>query len=161
VISIDGSTRRISPRRRQFEKVPAGSDYLKLNKQRVGEIADETIDLTDDDIDAAKLEWEEERKRDPEKGKTVPGSLYRRYRRRPLLTIHVIEPRDPKKDSKHKDRMMRESEIDSKALVAIGLSFPKFEDGDKAARVPYRLNKVALRSMGLIGDQEEDEDDED
>lgn len=161
VRSADESTRNICPRRRQFEKVPTGSDYLKLNKQRVGEIADETVDLSDDDIEAAKLEWEEERKRDPEKGKTVPGSLYRRYRQRPLLTIHVIEPRDPKEDSKHKNRMMRASEIDSKSLVAIGLSFPKFEDGDKAARVPYRLNKVALRSMGLIADQEEDEDDED
>lgn len=161
VKSLDGSTRDVCPRKRQFEKVPAGSGYLKLNKQRVGEIADEAVDLSDDDIEAAKLEWEEERKRDPEKGKTVPGSLYRRYRQRPLLTIHVIEPMDPKEDSKHKDRMMKAAEIDSKSLVAIGLSFPKFEDGEKTARVPYRLNKVALRSMGLIADQEEDEDDED
>lgn len=157
----DGETLRICPRKRQFEKVPAGSDYLKLNKQRVGEIADETVDLLDEDVQAAKVEWDEERKRDPERGKTVPGSLYRRYRQRPLLTIHVIEPRDPKDDSKHKDRMMRAADIDSPTLVAVGLSFPKFEDGDKAARVPYRLNKVALRSMGLIADQDEDEDDED
>jgi hypothetical protein len=56
--------------------------------------------------------------------------------------------------------MMMASEIESRVLVAVGLSFPEFEDGDKAVRVPYRLNKVALRSMGLINDQE-DEDDED
>lgn len=161
VNSNDGEIRIICPRRRQFEKVPAGSDYLKLNKQRVGEILDETVDLSDGDIEAAKMEWEEERRRDPEKGQTVPGSLYRRYRQRPLLTIHVIEPRDPKEDSKHKDRMMRAADIGSPALVAVGLSFPKFEDEDKAARVPYRINKVALRSMGLIADQGEDEDDED
>ena len=57
--------------------------------------------------------------------------------------------------------MMMAGDIDPGVLVAVGLSFPKFEDGDKAARVPYRLNKVALRNMGLITDQEEDDDDED
>lgn len=158
--SADGALRSINPRKRQFEKVPAGADYLKLNRQRVGEIADETVDLSGEDIEEAKKEWEEERKRDPEKGKTVPGSLYRRYRQRPLLTIHLIEPRNPKDDSKHKDRMMMAADIESSVLVAVGLSFPKFEDGDKAARVPYRLNKVALRSMGLITDQEEDDDED-
>jgi hypothetical protein len=133
---------------------------VKLNKQRVGEIAYETVDLSENDIEDAKKEWEEERKRDPEKGKTVPGSLYRRYRQRPMLTIHLIEPRDPKPDSKHKDRMMMAGDIESGLLVAVGLSFPKFEDGDKAARVPYRLNKVALRNMGLIIDQEDDDDED-
>jgi hypothetical protein len=157
---LDGSIRCIRPRKRQFEKVPAGADYLKLNRQRVGEIADETVDLSDEDIEDAKREWEEERKRDPEKGKTIPGSLYRRYRQRPLLTIHLIEPRDPKDDSKHKDRMMPAAEVEAGVLVAIGLSFPKFEDGAKTARVPYRLNKVALRSMGLITDQEDDDDED-
>ncbi len=161
ILSADGSLSSINPRKRQFEKVPAGADYLKLNRQRVGEIADETVDLSGEDIEEAKKEWEEERKRDPEKGKTVPGSLYRRYRQRPLLTIHLIEPRNPKEDSKHKDRMMMAADIESSVLVAVGLSFPKFEDGDKTARVPYRLNKVALRSMGLITDQEDDDDDED
>lgn len=158
--SSDGAVRNISPRKRQFEKVSAGADYLKLNRQRVGEIADETVDLLDKDIEEAKKEWEEERKRDPEKGKTIPGSLYRRYRQRPLLTIHLVEPRDSKENSKHKDRMMLAADIESKVLVAVGLSFPKFEDGDKAARVPYRLNKVALRSMGLITDQEDDDDED-
>jgi hypothetical protein len=156
----DGNHRSIKPRQRQFEKVPAGSDYLKLNKQRVGEIADETVDLSDKDVEDAKKEWEEERKRDPEKGKTVPGSLYRRYRQRPLLTIHLIEPRDPKPDPMNKDRMMMAGDIEYGVLVAVGLSFPKFEDGDKAARVPYRINKVALRNMGLLTDQDDDDDED-
>jgi hypothetical protein len=158
--SLDGSVRRISPRKRQFEKVPAGADYLKLNRQRVGEIADETVDLSNEDIEDAKNKWEKEREKHPEMGKTIPGSLYRRYRTRPLLTIHLIEPRDPKDDSKHKDRMMSAAEIEAGVLVAVGLSFPNFEDGDKAARVSYRLNKVALRSMGLITDQEGDDDED-
>lgn len=177
VRSSDGELRKICPRKRQFEKVPAGSNYLKLNKQRVGEIADETVDLSDDDIEAAKLEWEQERTRDPKKGETVPGYLYRKYRQRPLLTIHVIEPSNPKSDAQPeaKKRMMEAADIGAELLVAISLSFPQFDDGineddpsgtegtnnAKKKKVKYRLNKVALRTMGLIPDQEEDEDDED
>jgi hypothetical protein len=157
---MDGFTRKIKPRTRQFEKVPAGSDYLKINKQRVGEIADETVGLEKVTIENAKKMWEMEHKADDKKEKTVPGSIYRRYRERPLLTIHLIQPKNPMEESTRKGRMMMASEIESRVLVAVGLSFPEFEDGDKAVRVPYRLNKVALRSMGLINDQE-DEDDED
>jgi hypothetical protein len=152
----------ISPRLRQFEKVPMGIDYLKLNKQRVGEIADETVDLSEEQITAAKVEWEAERKRDPNKGKTIPGSLYRRYRQRPLLTIHLIEPTDPKSDAKPERiaRMMKAEDIETKVLVAVGLSFPNFEDGETTSRVPYRLNRVALRNMGLISEQDEDDDED-
>lgn len=162
--SADGGLIDVRSRNRQFEKVPVGSDYLKLNKQRVGEVADETVGLSESAMKAAGREWDKIGEEYPEKkGKTMPGSLYRRYRERPLLTIHLIEPSDPKPDAKPERiaRMMMASDIDSKVLVAVGLSFPKFEDGDKAARVPYRLNKVALRSMGLITDQEDDDDDED
>jgi hypothetical protein len=161
VCAPDGNPRNIKPRQRQFEKVPAGSDYLKLNKQRVGEIADETVGLEPEDIAEAHKEWEDKASGNPEMGKTVPGSWYRQYRESPLLTIHLIEPKNPKEGSKNANRMMMAADIESKVLVAVGLSFPQFEDGDKAARVPYRLNKVALRSMGLITDQEDDDDDED
>lgn len=160
VVGSDGQVRNICPRQRQFEKVPAGSDYLKLNKQRVGDISDEMVDLSKEDLDAAKLEWEEERKRDPEKGSRIPGYLYRRYRQRPLLTIHIIEPGDPKADSKHFDRMMLSADIEPKVIVAIGVSFPGFDGGEKDL-VPYQINKVALRTMGLISDQEDEDDDED
>ncbi len=164
--SLDGVVRNIRARQRQFEKVPKGADYLKLNKQRVGEIGDETVDIEKPDIEAAKLEWEEERKRDPEKGSTVPGYVYRRYRKRPLLTIHVIEPCDPKpnpkrdakQDAKRLGRMMMASEIEPKALVAVSLSFPNFGDTESAP-VPYRFNNVALRTMGMIPDQEDDDED--
>jgi hypothetical protein len=161
ILTVDGAPKKVNPRKRQFEKVPSGADYLKLNRQRVGEIADEIVDLSVEDIEAAKKEWEDEREADPEKGKTVPGSLYRRYRKNPLLTVHLIEPRNPMDDSKHKDRMMMAADIECSVLVAVSLSFPKFEDEDKAARVPYRLNKVALRNMGLVDDLEEDHHDED
>ena len=160
VRTYDGSLRKIKPRQRQFEKVPAGSDYLKLNKQRVGEIADETVDLREVEIAEAHKDWEYKTSGNPDIGKTVPGSWYRQYRQRPLLTIHLIEPKNPEKGSKNESRMMLAEEIETSVLVAVGLSFPKFEDGDKAARVPYRLNKVALRSMGLIANEEEYDDED-
>lgn len=160
VSNTNGEVMHIRPRKRQFEKVPGSADYLKLNKQRVGEISDETVGLSKEDMETARLEWAEERRRDPEKGATIPGYLYRRYRQRPLLTVHIIEPRDPKPDSKHIDRMMPAADIESRALVAVGVSFPRFEGGAKAL-VPYQLNKVALRTMGLISDQDSEDDDED
>lgn len=160
VACTDGTVRKIRCRQRQFEKSPKGGDYLKLNKQRVGEVSDEKVALDESQIRAAELEWEEARKADPERGVTVPGYMYRRQRVRPLITIHVLEPRNAKVGAKSAKRMMNTTEIEPEVLVAIGLSFPRF-DGEANALVPYRLNKVALRSVGLISDQEEDDDDED
>lgn len=152
-----GKKRSVNPRLRQFEKVPKGMDYLKLNKQRVGEISDEMIGLLPDDITAANLQWATERARDPKKGVRVPGYVYRHFRQRPLLTIHIIEPSDP--SAKNIDRMMKVQDIKTKNLVAVSLSFPPFDDGEEKAKVPYRLNKVALRNMGLITEMDDEDED--
>lgn len=154
-----GMVSTFRPRKRQFEKVPAGADYLKTNKQRVGEISDEMVGLTKTDVDAVREGWEKDRANDPEMGATIPGYAYRTRRQSPLLTIHVIQPQSPKPDSKSKHRMMDAGEIDSDALVAIGLSFPPFGGEEEEHLVPYRFNKVALRSMGLIEDEEDDDED--
>lgn len=160
IASAGNPPRAVLPRKRQFEKVSSkGSDYLKINKQRVGEISDELVDLEKADVDAARKWWDDERKRDPEKGVTIPGYVYRAYRTRPLLTIHLIEPSNPKSGAKNEARMMKADEIESRVLVAVSLSFPDFGDGAQAL-VPYRLNKVALRTMGLIEDEGDDEDED-
>lgn len=161
VCGDDGSSFAVKPRFRQFEKTPQGADYLKMNRQRVGEIGDEMFDLDKDDLDHANRVWEDMRDQDPKLGKTIPAYIYRQYRKRPLLTIHVIAPKepDPDADPKRKERMMKVDDIQSKALVAIGVSFPKFEK-DTAVQVSYQLNKVALRSMGLIAEQEADDDED-
>jgi hypothetical protein len=155
----DGTKRNVKPRNRQFEKVPEASEYLKLNKQRVGDVSDEKVGLDDTQIRAAEQEWEEARRADPDKGVTVPGYMYRRQRSRPLLTIHLIEPSDSKQGSKNERKMMKASEISSPVLVAISLSFPNFDDQQQTL-VPYRLNKVALRNIGLITAQEGDDDED-
>lgn len=154
-VSIEGGqVGYISCRQRQFEKVPQGGDYLKLNKQRVGEASDEMIGMEASKIDAAKKFWEAECDKDPEKGKSTPGYIYRRFRPRPLLTIHFIECVPSKKPGK----MMQPDEIDPSVMVAISLSFPDFDPNGYEKPVPYRLNKVALREVLGADDDDEDED---
>ncbi len=157
----DGSIVSVKCRNRQFEKVGKETDYLKVNKHRVGDISDEMVELTTEQVRKAELEWESLRKSDPENhGERIPGRHYRQYRQSPLLTIHVIQPSDPESGSKHVSRMMLAEDIESKAIVAISLSFPKYEDNDYSL-VRYRLNLVALRKIGLIDVDEESSDDED
>ncbi len=155
----DGTVHKICARQRQFEKTAKGSDYLRVNKQRVGDVSDEKVELSKIQIATADLEWEDARKSDPEKGVTVPGYMYRRQRLRPLITIHLIEPRDAKEGSKDQKRMLKTTDIEPQILLAISLSFPRF-DGEGKDLVPYRLNKVALRSVGLIPDQDIDDDED-
>lgn len=144
-------------RERQFEKPLSGAvAYLKVNKQRVGEIADEKVLLSADQIHSAEEQWiaEDENTR---KDMTVPGKAYLKVRNRPLLTIHPIQPTDAKKDSKNRDRIMDAASIDSRLLIAVGLSFPQFEETADTS-VPYRLNKVYLQKLGLFDDEDGDED---
>ncbi len=154
-----GDIRKISPRIRQFERVLRSAGYLRLNKQRVGEISDERVDLSELDKQAAKNRWEEMRKKDKKLGETIPGYIYREFRQRPLLTLHVIEPGNAKEDSKRFDKMMKVEDIKPSHLVAVSLSFPRFDGA--AVTVPYAMNKVALRSMGLLDDAEDSDEDED
>jgi len=160
LVLADGSTREVKCRQRQFEIVNGSPDYLKLNKQRVGDVSDEMVGLDEAELKSAAVAWEEERKRDIKKGEGIPGYMYRTFRKRPLLTIHLIEPTSPKPDAKKKaSRMMKPTDIESSVLVAISLSFPEFEGEDEKTLVPYRLNKVALRNLGYLRDDKDDDED--
>ena len=70
------------------------------------------------------------------KNKSVPDSVYRVERTRPLLLIHVIEAQgDPG------------GKQPPEGLIALGLSFPTFNDDDIARRIKYRVNLVELRAL--------------
>jgi hypothetical protein len=157
----DGEDLHPKCRRRQFEKVPAGAGYRKLNKHRVGDVSDEKLDLTETDLKSAQELWELERSKDPELGASIPGRIFRRFRKRPLLTISLVEPGDPKpgsKPSKRSESMMAAKDVGSPTLLALSLSFPIFGD-DEAEVVTYRFNTVALRQSGILEDEEDDSDD--
>lgn len=143
----------IRMRRRRFEKLSVPSlPYLKVNKQRVGEIADEKVDLTPEQIEKAESDWLAASH--VPGGKTVPGRAYRFMRPRPLLTIHAIQPIGADSDSK---RFLDPASIEPKLLVAVSLIFPEYEQAD-AASVPYRLNKVYLQQLGLLETEDEVDD---
>lgn len=166
VVTADGTTGvKVRPRMRQFERTRKNVGFLRLNKQRVGDVSDELVGFTSDMKRQAEKDWEGERMRDRKLGAAVPGYFYRRYRTRPLLTIHVIEPGDPKpgkdddsgKPKKDKlEEMFSAAEIDPHSLVAISISFPNFDGVEKP--VYYTLNKVALREAGLLEADENDDD---
>lgn len=154
----DGAPVHIAKRQRQFERSRTeASGYIKTNKQRVGEISDEKVELSVDDIKRAEDEW---RNADPEDraGKRAPGQAYRAVRRRPLLTIHPIQPSDPVEGGKSAKRIMPVSEIEPDLLIAVSLSFPRFDETSRTS-VRYRLNKVYLRNIGLLGDEEDADED--
>ncbi len=168
VTRSDGQKHQLKPRERQFEKVAKEVDYLRVNKQRIGEISDELVGLDRAAVACAKTEWDEIGGKNPDQRKTIPGWFYRKFRQRPLLTISLIAPIDPPagRSSKLHDQKMSASEIKSKLLVAVSLSFPSFSDDSdpasdrerKTAR--YTLNKVALRAAGLLNEEGEDGDED-
>lgn len=92
------------------------------------------------------------RKAEPKK--SVPDRLFRKQRPRPLLLLHLIEPRTNRSDA-----ALLPSE-----LIGLGLSFREFDDSDVARRVAYRINLIELRSTQDNLDDEDtgtEEDDDD
>lgn len=85
-------------------------------------------------------------------GKQTPDSEFRNVRKRPLLLLHLIAPYEG------------ESRIDTGdgPLVALGLSFPRFDDSNVAKRIHYKINLVACKNMFDMeaDDEPESKDDE-
>jgi hypothetical protein len=72
--------------------------------------------------------------------RSVPDWEYREVRPRPLLLVHIVKPFE-------NNQVFDTAGI---PLIAIGLSFPKFDDSDIAHRVRYRINLVEWRNMFQI-----------
>ncbi len=77
------------------------------------------------------------------KNKSVPNRAYREARSRPLLIVHAIQPEAIGAHDLSPD------------LIALGLSFPVFDDSDVAKRVRYRVNLVEWKT---IAETEADDD---
>jgi hypothetical protein len=90
---------------------------------------------------------------DKHQGKNLSDAQFREVRERPLLLIHILRgyTRNPamgKDDTTPFDPS-------GPPLVALGLSFPAFDDSGIAGRVEYKVNTVEWRSMF---DEEQDDD---
>lgn len=152
------NSRSIKARQRMFQKSRPGEDFLRINQQRIGDARDEATDLSADEIKQIESEWEQARREDPKKGESVPGYMFRKFRKRPLLNIVLINPEAP--HGKNAQKMQPLEKIEPKVLVAVNLIFPKFDEAEDAADV-YSLNLVALRRLGLADEQTDGEDYED
>jgi hypothetical protein len=85
------------------------------------------------------------------RNKSVPDHAYRARRTKPLLLLHLIKP------------YFKGEEYDTggNTLVAVGLSFPEFDDRDVTRRVRYRVNLVEWRNMIMAEMDDEIEEEED
>lgn len=84
-------------------------------------------------------------------GKNVPDSEYRKKRERPLLLLHLIYPE------------LNGNPLNTfgETLVALGLSFPRFDDRMVAKRITYKINLVDFRNMFMLETDDEPESDDD
>lgn len=99
--------------------------------------------------EAEKIE-REYAEREPEK--TISDAEYRKYRKRPLLLLHLVTPR-------LKDKSIWET--GGYPLVALGLSFPEFDDTNIGRRVRYRVNLVEWRNLFNLEADDDDAEDAD
>ena len=128
---------------------------LEVNRRRVGNISDEQVGLTDDQIETVKRAWKTV---DPDK--SVPGAAFRSsVHRKPILTISFIEPGNEKLKKSKSDKNKHSlaiNNVEVNLLLAISLSFPTYESKEEE-RVIYRLNMKAIEQLGLIDEENEDE----
>ena len=129
--------------RPQRRKIKAYSDTQSIlisgEKMRVGSRGIEKEGIPDEIIQEIEKKYHDE-------NKSVPDKAYRERRQRPLLLVHLLKPFTD-------DR--QEYDTGGIPLVAVGLSFPEFDDTDIARRVRYRINLVEWKNMF----QEEVDDD--
>ena len=126
-------------RNKRGVRIDEGSVLVSGRSARVASRGIEREGLPSDVIASVAEEYKREKP-----GKSVPDLLYREVRTRPLLLIHAIEA---KKDANGQNP--------PDDLIALGLSFPIFNDADVAKRVSYRVNLVEWKA---IVENEVDED---
>ncbi len=84
--------------------------------------------------------------------KNVSDIEFRRVRQKPLLLIHVVKGYIRSPDDKVPDEDFLP---DGPLLVALGLSFPAFDDSEIAGKVEFMVNMVLWESM--VGSEEDDD----
>lgn len=137
-ISIKPLERGIVIRRENSSLLVSGASA------RVGSRGVESEGLRSDQIEVVRSAYP---------GKNVPDSAFREVRERPLLLLHVVRGVVKKRGGSRNDKT--DFEPAGPPLVAIGLSFPSFDDSDVAKRVVYKVNTVKWREMF---EEEEDDD---
>ena len=131
----------IHPQERSVESFPNMGNVLISG--RSARIASPGIEQEGLSLEVVKELVDKFRSDPANQGKTIPDSIYRKDRPRPLLLIHVVRPK------------VKQDNPALPNLIALGLSFREFDDSDVAKQVEYRINLVELRNR----EDEEDEED--
>jgi hypothetical protein len=128
-VSVTPSERRVLPR-------PASGSWLVSgSSSRVGSRGIEREGLTRDQFDRIQA---------ASSGKNISDQEYREVRQKPLLLLYVLRGYTATARDKP-DKVWLDA--DGPLLVALGLSFPRFDDSDIAGSVEYKVNLVQWRSM--------------
>jgi hypothetical protein len=136
---------RVLPAKRKIT-VREGVVWVSGSKARVGSRGIEREGIPEETVRAIEQEYKAQNKGN------VPDREFRDHRANPLLLIHVVSPF---LDDKPYD-------TGGNPLVALGLSFPVFDDTAMAKKVVYRVNLVEWRAMleeAIDDDTQEDSDD--
>ena len=128
---------------------PSGEVLVSGKSARVGSRGVEREAIDPNHVRRAEEEY---RASESSKG-SIPDRVYRAVRERPLLLIHYIEAH--KVVEGQKDPVPVPASSDQ--FIALGLSFPKFDDSQAAKKVVYRVNVVEWRS--LFEEEAEQEED--
>lgn len=131
-----GTSMRVKPRIRSVQvKEDTFSILVSGASARVGSPEDEREGLSPELAAKAAAEYE---------GRTVSGDAYRMLRSHPLLVVNVLWP-VTRRSRKRKD--VDPLPPDRRPLVALGISFPQFDDSDVKDKVIYKVNEILWRSL--------------
>jgi hypothetical protein len=127
-VPVTPSERRVLP------KSDSGSLLVSGSSARVGSRGIEREGLSREQF---------ERIQAASNGKNISDQEFRDVRSKPLLLLHVLRGYTAKIGKAEKAWL----DPDGPLLVALGLSFPRFDDSDIAGWVEYKVNIVQWRSM--------------
>jgi hypothetical protein len=132
------------PQRRNVT-TDSGSILVSGSKARVGSRGVEREGIDKDVVEQALAQY-----RALEGKRSMPDHKYREVRARPLLLLHIVSP------------YLDERPLDTGGtpLVALGLSFPTFDDHEIASRAVYRVNLVEWRNLFELEADDDDPDEE-
>lgn len=141
---------QIRPARRKVEIRDSGNTILVSGtKARVGSRGIEREGIPKDEAEKLEQEFRKEHK-------NIADKHYRTIRKRPLLLIHVVHP------YRNDEPILSELSPSGMPLIAVGLSFPDFNDSALSKKVTYRVNLVEWRNefeSEVDDDQEAIDDD--
>jgi len=129
------------------------SSFLVSGKSaRVASRGAEREGMDEADVEAITREY----RADHPDERNVPDWQYRKRRAHPLLLIHFVRAR-----AKREDGSIEYLFADRDPLIALGLSFPRFEDDGPEKRVKYQVNVIEWRNLFSAEADDDEEIDDD